>query len=151
MARMFLDRVAATPHAEAFRRPVKGGWQSSTWEQTGERVRTLAAGLLALGIAAEERVAVISGTRYEWVLADFAIMCAGAATTTVYPTTPADDVAFILADSGSRIAIVENDDQIAKLREYREKLPELKHVVTFDGAADGDWVMSLDELERRGR
>jgi long-chain acyl-CoA synthetase len=151
MARMFLDRVAATPQAESFRYPVSGGWQSTTWQQTGDRVRALAAGLISLGVAAEERVAIISTTRHDWVLADFAIMCAGAATTTVYPTTPADDVAFILADSGSRFAFAENDTQIEKLREYREKLPELEHVVTFDGTADDDWVISFAELERRGR
>jgi long-chain acyl-CoA synthetase len=151
MARMFLDRVAATPQAESFRYPVSGGWQSTTWQQTGDRVRALAAGLISLGVAAEERVAIISTTRHEWVLADFAIMCAGAATTTVYPTTPADDVAFILADSGSRFAFAENDTQIEKLREYREKLPELEQVVTFDGIADDDWVISFEELERRGR
>ena len=151
MARMFLDRVAATPQAESFRYPVSGGWQSTTWQQTGDRVRALAAGLIALGVAAEERVAIISTTRVDWVLADFAIMCAGAATTTVYPTTPADDVAFILADSGSRFAFAENDTQIEKLREHREKLPELEQVVTFDGTADDDWVISFDELERRGR
>ena len=151
MARMFLDRVAATPQAESFRYPVSGGWQSTTWQQTGDRVRALAAGLISLGVAAEERVAIISTTRHDWVLADFAIMCAGAATTTVYPTTPADDVAFILADSGSRFAFAENDTQIEKLREYREKLPELEQVVTFDGTADDDWVISFAELERRGR
>ena len=151
MARMFLDRVAATPQAESFRYPVSGGWQSTTWQQTGDRVRALAAGLISLGVAAEERVAIISTTRHDWVIADFAIMCAGAATTTVYPTTPADDVAFILADSGSRFAFAENDTQIEKLREYREKLPELEQVVTFDGTADDDWVISFAELERRGR
>ncbi len=151
MARMFLDRVAATPQAESFRYPVSGGWQSTTWQQTGDRVRALAAGLISLGVGAEERVAIISTTRHDWVLADFAIMCAGAATTTVYPTTPADDVAFILADSGSRFAFAEDDTQIEKLREYREKLPELEQVVTFDGTADDDWVISFEELERRGR
>jgi long-chain acyl-CoA synthetase len=151
MARMFLDRVAATPQAESFRYPVNGGWQSTTWQQTGDRVRALAAGLISLGVGAEERVGIISTTRHDWVLADFAIMCAGAATTTVYPTTPADDVAFILADSGSRFAFAENDTQIEKLREYREKLPELEQVVTFDGTPDDDWVISFEELERRGR
>ncbi|OOK66013.1 AMP-binding enzyme family protein [Mycobacterium kansasii] len=84
---MFLDRVAATPHAEAFRYPHDHGWESVTWEQVGERVHHLAAGLISLGIAAEDRVALASSTRYEWVLTDFAVMCAGAATTTVYPTT----------------------------------------------------------------
>jgi len=62
-------------------------------KQVGERVRAVAAGLLALGMRPEDRVAIAASTRLEWVLADFGILCAGAATTTVYPTTPAADVA----------------------------------------------------------
>ncbi len=109
VARMFYDRVAATPTREAYRFPTERGWESMTWGQAGEEVRTLAAGLLALGIGREERVAIASGTRIEWIYADLAITCAGAATTTVYPTTGAEDVGFILADSGSRIAFAEDD------------------------------------------
>ncbi|MDI6908326.1 long-chain fatty acid--CoA ligase [Nocardioides sp.] len=146
LARMFYDRVAATPDREAFRFPDGSGWRSVTWRQTGETVRTVAAGLLALGIRPEERVAILSNTRVEWLEADLAIMCAGAATTTVYPTTTADDVAFILADSGSRIAFAEDDTQIAKLRSRRDHLPDLVRVITFDGQADGEWVLSLHDL-----
>ncbi|CAI9414667.1 AMP-dependent synthetase/ligase [Nocardioides sp. T2.26MG-1] len=150
LARMFYDRVAATPDLEAFRFPGEEGWRSVTWRQTGETVRTLAAGLLALGIRPEERVAILSNTRVEWLQADLAIMCAGAATTTVYPTTSADDVAFILADSGSRVVFAEDDVQIAKLRERRDALPDLTRVVTFDGQADGGWVLSLHDLVALG-
>lgn len=92
VARLFLDCITATPHAEAFRLPDNGGWVSVTWQQVGDRVRLIAAGLISLGVAPEERVAFASSTRYEWVLVDFAVMCAGAATT-VYPTTNAHDAA----------------------------------------------------------
>src|SRR6266545_1026660 len=95
MAAMILDRVAATPGREAFRSPAGDRWESLTWGQVGDRVRTLAAGLLASGIQPEDRVAIMAGTRLEWVLADFAVLCAAAATTTIYPATPAADVAFI--------------------------------------------------------
>jgi long-chain acyl-CoA synthetase len=66
VARMFLDRVAATPHAEAFRYPQEDGWESATWQQVGERVCNIAAGLISLGIAQEDRVAHTSSTRYVW-------------------------------------------------------------------------------------
>ncbi len=151
VGRMFLDRVASTPDREAYRRPVGDGWESTTWRQTGERVESIAAGLLDLGVRPEERVALISSTRVDWALADFAVLCAGAATTTVYPTTNPDDVAYILADSGAVVAFAEDDSQIAKLREHRADLPRLGTVVTFDGTPDGDWVMSLDELAAVGQ
>ena len=98
VGQMFLDRVAATPQAEAFRYPHDEGWESVTWQRVGDRVRLIAAGLISLGIAPEDRVALASSTRYEWVLADCAVMCAGAATTTVYPKTNAGDAAYILAN-----------------------------------------------------
>lgn len=150
VARMFFDRVEETPQAEAFRFPTEAGWESVTWEQTGQTVRTLAAGLLALGIRHEERVAIASSTRIEWLYADLAITCAGAATTTVYPTTSGEDVGFILADSGSRVAFAEDDAQIAKLRARRDQLPDLFRVITFDGTPDGDWVLGLNDLRDLG-
>jgi len=150
VARMFYDRVAATPHAEAFRHPAAGGWASVTWAQTEETVRTMAAGLLALGILPEQRVAIASATRIEWLYADLAIMCAGGATTAVYPSTAAGDVAYILADSGTRIVFAEDDTQVAKLRAERDHLPDVIRVVVFDGQADGEWVLSLADLQALG-
>jgi long-chain acyl-CoA synthetase len=150
VARMFYDRVAASPDAEAFRYPVDGGWASVTWRQTAETVTATAAGLLALGVQPEDRVAIASATRVDWLYADLAVMCAGGATTAVYPSTSTEDVGYILSDSGSRIVFAEDDTQIAKLRASRADLPNLLRVVTFDGTADGDWVLSLDELEALG-
>ena len=150
VARLFSDRVAATPHLEAFRFPAAAGWNSVTWADVASRVNALAAGLVALGVEPEDRVAVASGTRYEWILADLAVMCAGAATTTVYATTSAPDVAYIVADSGSRVVFAEDDGQIAKLRANRSELPDVVKVVAIDGTADGEWIISLGDLEKLG-
>ena len=149
--RMFVDRVLASPGAEAFRYPDDGAWTSVTWRQVGDRVALIAAGLISLGIKPEERVALASGTRYEWVVVDFAILAAGAATTTVYPTTHAEDVAFIVANSGSRIVVAEDQTQVDKLIAHRAELPAVDKVVVIDGTGDGDWVITLDELEERGK
>ena len=150
VARMFYDRVSASPHAEAYRHPTAAGWASVSWAETAQTVRTMAAGLLALGIQPEQRVAITSGTRIEWIYADLAIMCAGAATTAVYPSTAGNDVAYILADSGTRIVFAEDDSQVAKLRAQRDHLPDLIRVVTFDGQSDGEWVLSLADLQALG-
>jgi len=150
--RMFVDRVAATPNAEAFRYPGDSGWTSVTWQQVGDRVELIAAGLIALGINPEDRVALASGTRYEWVVVDFGILASGAATTTVYPTTNAEDVAYIVANSGSRIVIAEDRQQLDKLVARRADLPAVEKVVLIEGAGDdGDWVMGLDDLEQLGK
>ncbi|MDO0933066.1 AMP-dependent synthetase/ligase [Streptomyces sp. DG2A-72] len=159
VAGLFLERVAATPDAEAYRYPVPAAsgqgpddWKSLSWAQTAERVNAIAAGLIELGVQPEQRVALASATRIEWVLADLGIMCAGAATTTVYPQTNAEESAFILSDSGSRVLVAENAEQLAKAQEKRAELPELTHVVVIDpeGVETGDWVLTLTELESRG-
>ena len=153
VAQMIVDRVKATPQREAFRYPVDHHWVSVTWAQVGDRVRSIAAGLISLGIESEDRVALASSTRYEWVLIDFAVMCAGAATTTVYPTTKADDVAYIVGNSGSRVVVAEDAGQVDKLRAHRDQLPGVVKVVLIDGDIDGDidWVITLADLEQRGR
>jgi long-chain acyl-CoA synthetase len=150
LARMFLDRVAATPENEAFRFPQGDGWGSISWAETEQRVRTMAAGLLALGIQPEDRVAIASSTRVEWLLADLAIMLSGGATTTVYPSTSHDDVGYILADSGSRVVFAENATQVDKITAHRSELPDVTTVIVFEGASSGDGVMSLAELESLG-
>ena len=149
--RMFRDRVEATPNSEAFRYPDNDGWTRVTWQQLGDRVELLAAGLISLGINPEDRVALASGTRYEWVVVDFGILAAGAATTTVYPTTNGPDVAYIVANSGSRIVVAEDQRQVDKLIAHRAELPAVEKVVVIEGAGDGNWVISLDELEQRGK
>ncbi|WP_030863697.1 MULTISPECIES: AMP-dependent synthetase/ligase [Streptomyces violaceoruber group] len=160
VAGLFLERVAATPDAEAYRYPVPPAagegpddWKSLTWAQAAERVYAIAAGLVELGVQPEQRVALASSTRLEWILADLGIMCAGAATTTVYPQTNAGESAYILSDSESRVLIAEDAAQLAKAKEKKAELPDLTHVVVVDATGadtSEDWVLTLDELERRG-
>ncbi|GAB3070964.1 AMP-dependent synthetase/ligase [Phycicoccus sp. Root101] len=153
VAHLFRDRVAKSPDAEAFRF-AEGGrtqtWKSVTWTEVRERAYRLAAGLIALGVSPEDRVAIASSTRYEWALTDLAVMCAGGATTTIYPTTIAPDVSYIAANSGSLVVFAEDDEQVAKLRDRRVDMPDVARVVTFTGTPDGDWVIGLDELEEMG-
>ncbi|MEV7212448.1 long-chain fatty acid--CoA ligase [Kitasatospora cineracea] len=168
VAHLLLSRVKATPNGEAYRYPVPVDeqaadstpgaeqWRSLTWAQAHRRITAVAAGLMALGIRAEDRVAIASATRIEWILADLGNMCAGAATTTVYPSTNADETAFILANSGSRALFAENEGQLRKAVEQKGALPALEWVVLFDAPAggvpqaDGLTVLTLAELEERG-
>jgi len=146
VALQFLDRVDRSPRNEAFRYPEGERWVSVTCAEAGEQVARLAAGLLSLGLEPEQRVGIASGTRYEWILADLAVMCAAGATTTVYPSTNGEDTAYILSDSECRIVFAEDDEQVAKLKDNRAELPHLAKIVTFDGATDGDWVIGLEDL-----
>jgi long-chain acyl-CoA synthetase len=150
VAVQFLDRVKKSSAHEAYRFPQGDAWESITWKQTGDRVEALAAGLLSLGLEPEQRVGIASSTRVEWILADLAVMCAAGATTTVYPSTNAEDTAYILGDSDCRFVFAEDDSQIAKLVANRNELPHLDKIITFDGAADGDWVISFDDLAALG-
>ncbi|MFJ2578808.1 AMP-dependent synthetase/ligase [Kitasatospora aureofaciens] len=167
VAHLFLERVALTPNAEAYRYPAPVDehaadsapgaeqWRSLTWAQTAARVKAVAAGLMALGIQPEDRVALASSTRLEWIIADLGNMCAGAATTTVYPSTNADETAFILSNSGSRALFAENAAQLAKAVDQIEHLPELRTVILFDAPdttpeTAGLDLLTLAELEQRG-
>jgi long-chain acyl-CoA synthetase len=157
---LFRDRVAKSGDKTAFQfaKVSASGdeWVSLTWNDVKDQAYPLAAGLIALGVGPEDRVAIASSTRYEWALADLADMCAGAATTTIYPTTIAEDVAFIISDSGSKVVFAENAEQVEKLRGIKNELPAVAKVVVFD--ADGidnfdgdDWLMSMDQLAELGR
>ncbi|WP_407716934.1 AMP-dependent synthetase/ligase [Janibacter hoylei] len=146
------QRIADTPDNTAYSYPSGIAWDELTWAQLGDRVWQLAAGLVDLGIRPEDRVSLASSTRIEWVLADYAIMAAGAATTTIYPTSISDDVAFIVDNSGSRVVIAEDAEQVGKLRQVREAIPEVMTVVVVDtdGVDLDDWVISFEDLEARG-
>ena len=150
---MFLKRVAATPDRHAFAGPAPDDsgpvWQ--TWAQIATQARAIAAGLRGLGVESEDRVAILANTRLEWVLADLGIMCAGGATTTVYPTTEPEDAAYIVGDSGSKVLIAEDAAQAAKIA--GADLPALTHVILIDGEADPSATppqLTLAELEARG-
>lgn len=150
MAHMFWARSLTSPTTVAFSYPVNGVWQESTWGETRELVESLAAGLMGLGIEPQDRVAIISETRFEWILADLAIMCAGGATTTVYPSTRPDEVAHILNDSDATVVLVDSLDQVAKLHSIRGQIRKVRKVIVFEGEFPDQRVMTLEDLLRAG-
>jgi long-chain acyl-CoA synthetase len=149
---LFLDRVGRTPDALAFSHPEGSGWRKLTWADTEARVRGISSGLRALGLQAEEVVAILAGTRIEWVLADLAVLCAGGATSTIYPSSTAEECAFILGDSAAAYCFAENEEQVGKLLAHRDQLPALRKIIVFDGAPSQDgFVIPLRAVEDLGR
>jgi long-chain acyl-CoA synthetase len=149
---MFLSRVKATPDRPAFLHPDGEDWNTLTWKQTGDRVRAIACGLRSLGLAPEERCAIFSSTRVEWILADLGILCAGGATTTIYPANVEDDCVFILRDSEAAYVFVEDPALLAKLERRRADLPDVRKIILFDGPDEEDgWAIPLAALEALGQ
>jgi long-chain acyl-CoA synthetase len=150
---MFLHRISSTPESDAFYYPdEREEWRTLRWKDVGDRVRAIACGLRALGLRAEDRGAILSNTRVEWVLCDLGIACATGATTTIYPSSTPEQVRYILADSGSRVLFAEDDSQVQKLLPLRDQLPGLEKVVLLSGrGGHGGWVTTLAELEDAGK
>ena len=152
LSRSILDRLAATPDKQAFLSPGRDdSWSvKHTWREAGDEMMKLGAGLLALGVQLEDRVAIASSTRTEWIFADGAVMLAGGANTTIYPTTSDDDFGYILADSGSRFLIAEDRKQADKALHQRDQLPALEKIVLIDGEGDGEFIISWEQLKELG-
>lgn len=151
MTQMIIDRAAHTPTREAFRAPGDGGWTSYTWKEFVDDCSDLAAGLISLGLEQEERVGLASTTNVDWIRAAFAVALAGGAVTTVYSSTGAEDAAYILNDSESKILFAEDAEQLDKAKSHRDDIPGLEKVVMFDGDGDGDFVITLDDLRKLGK
>ena len=125
--------------AAVFSRRTGDGWIDVTAAQFHDEVRAVAKGLVAAGIEAGDRVALLSKTRYEWTLFDYAIWFAGAVTVPIYETSSAEQIGWILQDSGARAVVAEGPDHLARVREAREAgdLAELQHVWSIeDNAVD---------------
>jgi long-chain acyl-CoA synthetase len=117
-----------------------------------EQVRDLSLGLTALGMRAGDRVAILAESRPEWLLADLAIVTAGAVTVPIYPTLSAPQIRYILADSAARIVIVSTRLQLAKVQEIRHQVPGLEAVVAIEppDGGTGTSVVSFAEVVARG-
>jgi long-chain acyl-CoA synthetase len=142
------------PEATVFSRRTDGGWVDVTAAEFLGQVRAVAKGLVAAGIEAGDRVGLMSKTRYEWTVLDYAIWYAGAATVPIYETSSAEQVEWILGDSGARAVIAETPEHMRRIKEVRDRLDDLHHVWSIeDGATDvlrtlGEDI-SDDELEAR--
>ncbi|WP_228977671.1 long-chain fatty acid--CoA ligase [Streptomyces sp. DH12] len=136
--------AAQHPDVAVMARKVAGGWEDVTAARFLAEVRAAAKGLVARGVRPGDRVALISRTRYEWVQLDFAVWSAGAVTVPVYETSSAEQIQWILGDSGAVAAIVESRAHADAVESVRDALPELRHVWRIDDGA-------VEELTEAGR
>src|SRR6186997_2941109 len=126
-------RIAARgPRPALVRRCREGGFRDWSATDVIEAARHGAAGLLAIGLAAGDRLAIVCESRPEWVFVDLAAQTVGVVTVPIYPTLPAPQVRHILADSGARVAVVSDRVQAAKVQEVRHLLPALELMVIVD-------------------
>src|SRR5687768_12468526 len=128
-----------------------GGVEGMSNKELFERIREISLGLVALGVSAGDRVAIVSESRPEWVMSDLAILARGAVTVPIYPTLSAAQARYILDDCGARIAIVSTKLQAEKVQDVRHLLPALEAIVVMDDTAGVKAsVMSLEDVRQRG-
>ncbi|PRX47601.1 long-chain acyl-CoA synthetase [Prauserella shujinwangii] len=153
LAGKLLENAGTRPDAVALREKHRGIWREWTWAEYARRVAHVAAGLRQLGIGPGDRVAVHAENRPEWVVADLAVQGLGAQCVGVYPTSPAAEVEYLLAHSGCRVLVAEDEEQLDKALAVRERLPALEHIVLIDprgvDLAEAG-LLTFAELERRG-
>jgi long-chain acyl-CoA synthetase len=157
LAKAVFRRAAEQPQAVVLRRPGPAGpsgeWTDVTAAEFRDQVVAIAKGLVAAGIGAGDRVALMSHTRYEWTLIDYAIWSAGAVTVPVYETSSAEQTEWILSDSGARACFVETAAFEQLLGVFRDRVPALEHVWLIEpapgGAGEGTGG-SLDALIEAG-
>ena len=134
----------------AYRHKVHGRWEAITHDELQARVYATYAAIRGLGLGDGDRVAIISENRIEWALTDYACLTARCADVPVYPTLPDHQVEYILRNSRSKAVFCSTRTQLEKVREIRDRLPELRHVVVFDAGLAGPGEMQFSELEESG-
>jgi long-chain acyl-CoA synthetase len=139
----------ATP-AQRYKDQSRGVWVDIGFPELGRIVREISLGLQSIGIEARDRVAIQSNTRPEWTWFDFAVLCAGATVVPIYQTNSPEECQYVLAHSDAKAVVVEDSEQIEKIRAIRGQLPALEHVIAID-PVDGDDAIGIEELRERGR
>jgi long-chain acyl-CoA synthetase len=123
-------------------------WVDRSYDEVGEVVRGLALGLIDLGVAAGDKVSILGNTRPEWTYADFAALSIGATVVPIYQTNSPEECQYVLENSDAKVVVVEDEEQLAKIREVRERLPLLEHVVRMTGESED--AISFEQLTARG-
>jgi len=146
---LFFAAIEKYDKPDALQYKVNGRYTPMSHREIERRVRHAALGLMSLGVKRGERVGILSENRPEWAISDYACLTSGLTDVPIYPTLPADQIAYILKDSGAVAIFVSTPEQAAKIAEVRSQLPALTHVISFDEAgAAAD--MTLAALEHRG-
>ncbi len=141
-------REHAARRAVLYRDEASGSWASKTYAEVGEIVERLSLGLIELGIERGDKVSILSNTRPEWTYFDYAALAAGATVVPIYQTNSPEECRYVLENSDAKAVIVEDEEQLAKIREVRDACPALEHVIRITGES-GD-AISAEELTERG-
>ncbi|HET6761967.1 MAG TPA: long-chain fatty acid--CoA ligase, partial [Gemmatimonadaceae bacterium] len=149
LTKLFFDAVSKFNRPDALQVKVAGAYKPISHTKVAERVRHAARGLSALGVKRGDRVAILSENRPEWAIADFACLTVGLTDVPIYPTLPADQIAYILKDSGAVAIFASDKAQADKIKQIRSQVPALKTVIGFD-EMPGLTDISLANLEKRG-
>lgn len=151
LTEIFCNRVAKSPDAVAMRTKVDGRWQPITFAEFDSAARSVANGLISLGIEKSDSVALLSTNRPEWHIADAGILLCGAVAVPVYVTNSSSQVAHVVGQSGAKVIFVENELQLDKVQQVMDRVPELQTVVVFESDVPlKSPTMTLDHLRRRG-
>ncbi len=154
VGRLFWHGVQTRGPQVILRQKELGIWRAMTWAELGAAAREVGMGLAALGFEPGQVASIQSNTNREWLFADLGILGAGGVSNGIYPTDAAAQTEYLLADSGSVVAFVEDEEQLDKVLEVRERLPRLRKIIVFDmeGLRDFDdaQVMSLTALRELG-
>jgi long-chain acyl-CoA synthetase len=127
-----VHQVETRPSAVAFSRKAGETWEDVTCTEFRDEVVAVAKGLVAAGVRPGDRVGLLSRTRYEWTLVDYAIWWVGAATVPIYETSPPDQIAWILGDSDAVACVVETGEHLERVRQVQDRTPGLKHTWVLD-------------------
>ena len=125
-----------------------GAWVDRSYREVGETVRSLSLGLIDLGIEKGDKVSILANTRPEWTYFDFAALTAGATVVPIYQTNSPEECQYVLENSDARAVIVEDAEQLDKVRRVRDTLPKLEHVILIEGETDD--TISMAQLSARG-
>ncbi|PJJ48751.1 AMP-dependent synthetase/ligase [Hymenobacter chitinivorans] len=141
-------QLATAPKADCLAAKIDGSWQKYSTQQVLDQVNQVSLGLLALGLKKDDKVAIISMNRPEWMFADFGISQIGGTTVPMYPSITVEDYKYIFTDAGVKAVFVSDEKLYAKVKEATADLPEVKHVFTFDKV---DGVRHFSELLEMGK
>ena len=152
---LFWNAVKERSNQVWLRQKELGIWHSQNWQEVGQAVREITAGLLQLGLASGEVVSILANTRREWVTTDLAVLSCAAVSNGIYPTDAPAQVQYLCEDSGTVMLFVEDDEQLDKALEVRDQLPRLRQIIVYDdeglrGLQD-PMVISLSRLREIGR
>src|SRR5438128_2516328 len=151
VAGLFRLRAASDPQRVAALRKMGGAWKPLTWAELAGLAEEAAWGLIAVGVKPGDKISLVGATRVEWTVADLGIAHAGAVSVPIYHSNTAEEIRYIVQNSGATLVFVEDDKQLRKLREVRGQLPAVRCCVLLEGEGDGDWGLSFAQLVARGK